>query len=234
MAEPLRSLAWVESLDAVTLALVTGVDVNSQLRALFGEPAEERLEMYCDALERSRQWDGGPSRIVVQFASTPGGDVLIEPNGCLMGTYADAMTRDGGAVVAVSWQDAIGADRVTFARGGRIVRTFKTRHRDAGGEGQQQPEEANLPWAYSPRTAMAALFERVATRPLTEEWLLRTPRRTWLITDPQAEQGDDEADAARFRSASSRAGARAPDPLDARPSPAYGWRKRPSRAVRGR
>lgn len=100
-----------------------------------------------------------------------------------MSVYAAEMTRDGDSLVSVYWQDSIGKDMVTFARDGRIVRAFETYSRDRA-EGEAQPEEDGLPWEANPRGAMVTLFERIAMFPVTEEWLLRTPRRSWQVVEP--------------------------------------------------
>lgn len=181
MTEPLTALAWLQNVDAVTLAITSGFDVESRVREVIGNPVEESTDDFGTTLDKG--WLGTPNRVPIQFDSCPGGDLLLEPNGYLMAVYAAEMTRSGGTLVSVYWQDSIGKDMVTFARDGRIVRAFETYAREYA-EGAPQPEEDGLPWEADPRGAMVALFERVAMFPVTEDWLLRTARRSWQVVEP--------------------------------------------------
>jgi hypothetical protein len=188
VTESLDSLLWVDSVEAVTLSVASGFDVEPRVRLIFGDPTAESHDTFSEA--EAKGWMDTPNTVPVQFDTCPGGDVLIEPNGFLTSNFAAVLTRKGGTLASIYWNDAIGKESVTFARDGRIVRYFEFCD-PASGEGDPQPEEAGLPWALLRHPSMLALFERVALFPVTEDWLLRTPRRTWLVLEPHAAIPDD-------------------------------------------
>ena len=170
----------------MTLAITSGFDIERRVRDVIGNPLEESADDFDTAMDKG--WLGTPNRVVIQFDSSAGGDLLIEPNGYVMSGngYAAEMTRGGGTLVSVYWQESIGKDMVAFARDGRMVRAFETYERDFPEyvQGEPQPEEDGLPWATNPRGAMVALIERIAMFPVTEEWLLHTARRIWQVVEP--------------------------------------------------
>jgi len=181
VTDPLTARAFLQGVDALTLAVTSGLDAEQRVREVIGHPVEESTDDFDTAMDKG--WLGAPNRVPIQFDSAPGGSILIEPNGYLMSAYAAEMTRSGGDLVSVYWQDATGRDTVTFARDGRLIRVFETYAREDA-EGTPQPEEDGLPWDTDPRGAMVALVERIALRRVTEDWLEHTARRTWMVVEP--------------------------------------------------
>lgn len=187
MADELDALLWVDKVEAVTLSVASGFDVQERVRRVFGDPTEESVDDFSDAEDKG--WMDTPNTVPIQFDSAPGGDLLIEPNGFLVSLYAAVLTRKGGTIASVYWNNAIGRESVTFARDGRVVRYFE--FDPESGEGDPQPEEQGLPWSSLPHPSMVALFERVAMFPVAEDWLLQKPRPTWLVVEPKEAIPDD-------------------------------------------
>jgi hypothetical protein len=189
MSAALDSLVWVDSVEAVTLSIASGFDVETRLRTVFGAPTAESRDSFEEA--EAKGWMDTPNTVPIQFDSSPGGQVLIEPNGFLTNNHAALITRKGGTIASVYWNNAIGQENVTFARDGHVVRWFEVGD-PAQGQGEPQPEEHDLPWAALGHPSMVALIERVAQLRVTEDWLLRTERRTWLVLEPMWEAIPDD------------------------------------------
>jgi hypothetical protein len=180
----LRRYAWAESddprLEALSITLAQPAD-GSALAALH--PRRELpfpLTVARALAETLNLDDFAWGSVLAQSDRLGEWDVIIEPNGWAASdpeTVA-ALSTNGVAVNAFWNVNAV----VTFslARMGALIRSF-----DAllyNDDGQPLPEERDLDWGVgAPRASALALMERITGMPLEHDWLLDTPRRSFVV-----------------------------------------------------
>jgi Family of unknown function (DUF6461) len=175
--------AWVDDVMAVTVTLVRGMDLRHAGDLLEVRWASERVEIFDDA-----QWRQVEAMSpVVQADELGDWLVLVEPNGWLttLPDTAAALSR-GGSLVSVYW-NARALMRFVLARDGAVVRAFDPLLYELAPVGDPLPQEQGLVFGdpeTSPRIAAMELAERLTGVRIDRDWLLDTPRRSWLVPEP--------------------------------------------------
>jgi hypothetical protein len=180
----LPSYAWAESVDprleAMSITLIQPAD-GSALAAL--RPRRElpyRLSVAEALAETLNLDDFAWGSVLAQSDRIGDWDAIIEPNGWAAADPETVVSLStNGVAVNVFWNvNAV----VTFslARRGALLRTFDALLYNDGGP--PLPEEQGLAWGVeAPRASALALMERMTGTPIAREWLLDTPRRSFVV-----------------------------------------------------
>jgi hypothetical protein len=170
---------WLNDIDALSITLAVDVDFRAGLQGLGGQVVREFQATFGDVTE-----------LGMQFDRLGGYDVVIEPNGWILSSWARQFTRPGGRLLNIFW-NVNGNHRIVAAEAGQVVR-----YREPGDVGEDQgrplPGEAGLSfdmddekwWFTTMRRSMVALLERTSGGTIDEPWLLQVPRPTWELVAP--------------------------------------------------
>ena len=174
---------WTERIDALTVTLLRGADLQQVGDVLEFDWESERLVTFDQAFDdlEGDGWDWP-----VQVEELQGWLVVAEPDGWFLSDEKKlaALSRDG---VAVSVFFNVNAkSRFVVARQGVVVRSFDPVHPTYEPTGNPLPEESGLAFGVDADTTANSflLLERLTGVHLDEGWLTAQPRRTWLAPHP--------------------------------------------------
>jgi uncharacterized protein DUF6461 len=174
---------WVDDIDALTVTLIQGVELQQVGEALGVDWSSERLATFDGAFDGldPEGWD-----YPVQVEELDGWLVVVEPNGWFLSDdeKLGELSREGAAVSV--FRNINAQARVIVARRGEVVRSFDPVIPDYEPDGEPLPEESGLSFGADgdPTPASFVLLERVTGVRIEREWLLDRPRRTWLAPEP--------------------------------------------------
>ena len=174
-----------DDLEAVTVTIVRGLSLREVADELALEEGTRRRLTFADA---ERLQDPRVDAHPVQLAELGEAVVVVEPNGYLSVEHdvLAALSRNGDAVSV--FRNVNAHMEFAAARSGAVVRSFDPLFGpDDGAEGERLPEEEGLPFgdeAADPHALALELAERLTGVRIERDWLLRTPRDTWLTAGP--------------------------------------------------
>ncbi|SDF18102.1 hypothetical protein SAMN05660662_1222 [Blastococcus aurantiacus] len=174
---------WTEQIDALTVTLLRGADLQQVGDVLEFDWESERLVTFDQAFD---DLDGDGWDWPVQVEELEGWLVVAEPNGWFLSDEQKlaALSREG---VAVSVFFNVNAKfRFIVARQGVVVRSFDPVVPTYEPAGDPLPEEGGLGFGVDEDTTANSfvLLERLTGVRLDESWLTEQPRRTWSAPHP--------------------------------------------------
>jgi hypothetical protein len=186
--ETLRKYAWVDDIEAWTVAVINGPAADEVVRIYGGDPEQPLGDLRFAKLDDLRLGSDDAIRFHLQVMQRDGLVVAIENDG-YSGAFPEIARRcsaHGGWFFSVYW-NIHAAGFVTQAVDGAIVAQFESLYPRSPDEGQweRRPEwaigpdvEANLAWQ-----ACMALLEQQTGVEIEQSWLSE-PYPTFRIPEP--------------------------------------------------
>lgn len=186
--ESVRKYAWVNGIEAWTIALISGRAADEVVRIYGGDPSRSVDELTFADLDERRAQAGDD--IEFHLRVVPHGEVVVAvENDGYSGAFPEIARRcsaDGGWFFSVYW-NIHAAGLVTQAIDGTIVANFESLF---AMEPEQRPGERRPGWAIGPAVepeltwqVCMVLLEQQTGVVVQQEWLTE-PRPAYRIPEP--------------------------------------------------
>jgi hypothetical protein len=194
--ESVRRYAWVNGIDAWTIAVISGRIADEAIRIYGGDPSQSLGELTFADLDERRAQSGDSIEFHLQVVPHSEFVVAVENDG-YSGAFPEIARRcsaDGGSFFSVYW-NIHAAGMVTQAIDGAIVANFESLFVM---EPEQRAWERRPDWAIGPEVepvlawqVCMALLERQTGVTVEPEWLTE-PFPAYRIPEPYALYRDVE------------------------------------------